>query len=121
MNMPYMLNSIGAPIVSKAYMFCDNASVIISSNITQSSLNKRHHNALSYHAFIREAIALDHVLWCGWFFHIPGKVNPADVLTKFCGHALFGPLIKPNLCWAGVVHLPPVLSSHPAFSWEISI
>jgi hypothetical protein len=36
-----------------------------------------------------------------WFFHIPGKVNPADVLTKFCGHSVFGPLIKPYLFWRG--------------------
>ena len=64
-------------------MFGDNASVITSSTIPHSSLNKRH-NALSYHC-VCEVIA-SNVLW---FFHIPGKeVNPADVLTKFCGHML---------------------------------
>ena len=95
MDMRYTLRSLGAPIDGKAYMFGDNASVITSSTIPHSSLNKRH-NALSYHR-VREAIA-SNVLW---FFHIPGKVNPADVLTKFCGHAVFWPLIKPYLFWCG--------------------
>ncbi len=93
MDMRYTIRSLGAPLDGKAYMFGDNASVITSSTIPHSSLNKRH-NALSYHR-VREAIASD-VLW---FFHIPGKVNPADVLTKFCGHSVFWPLIKPYLFW----------------------
>jgi hypothetical protein len=95
MDLRYTLRSLGAPLDGKAYMFGDNASVITSSTIPHSSLNKRH-NALSYHR-VREAIASDIL----WFFHIPGKVNPADVLTKFCGHAVFWPLIKPYLFWRG--------------------
>ena len=96
MDMYYTLPSLGAPMDGKAYMFGDNTSVIASSTILHSFLNKRH-NALSYyHRVLREAIA-SNVLW---FFHIPGKVNPADVLTKFCaGHAVFWPLIKPCLFW----------------------
>jgi hypothetical protein len=89
------LRSLGAPIDGKAHMCGDNASVIASSTIPHSSLNKRH-NALSHHR-VREAIASD-VLW---FFHIPGKVNPADVLAKFCGHSVFWPLIEPCLFWRG--------------------
>jgi hypothetical protein len=95
MDMRHTLRSLGAPIDGKACMFGDNASVITSSTIPHSSLNK-HHNALSYHR-VREAIASDAL----WFFHIPGKVNPADVLTKFCGHSVFWPLIKPCLFWCG--------------------
>jgi hypothetical protein len=91
MDMRYTLRSLGAPIDGKACTFGDNASVITSSTIPHSSLNKRH-NASSYHR-VRAIIASD-VLW---FFHIPGKVNPADVLTKFCGHSVFWPLIKPYL------------------------
>jgi hypothetical protein len=95
MDLRYTLRSLGAPLDGKAYMFGDNESVITSSTIPHSSLNKRH-NALSYHR-VREAIASD-VLW---FFHISGKMNPADVLTKFCGHSVFWPLIKPYLFWRG--------------------
>jgi hypothetical protein len=97
MDLRYTLRSLGAPLDGKAYMFGDNESVITSSTIPHSSLNKRH-NALAYHR-VREAIASD-VLW---FFHIPGKVNPADVLTKFCGHSVFWPLIKPFLFWRGLL------------------
>lgn len=95
MDLRYTLRMLGAPLDGKAYMFGDNQSVITSSNIPHSSLNKRH-NALAYHR-VREAIA-SNVLW---FFHIPGKENPSDVLTKFLGHSVFWPLIKPFLFWRG--------------------
>jgi hypothetical protein len=49
MDLRYTLHSLGAPIDEKAYMFGDNEeSVITSSTIPHSSLNKRH-NALTYH------------------------------------------------------------------------
>jgi hypothetical protein len=87
------LRSLGAPHGGKAHMFGDNANVITSLTIPHSSLNKRH-NALSHHR-VHEAIAPDIL----WFFHVPGKVNPADVLAKFCGHSVFWPLIKPCIFW----------------------
>jgi hypothetical protein len=100
------LRSLGAPTHGKARMFGDNASVITSSMIPHSSSNKRH-NALSYHR-VCEAIASDLL----WFFHIQGKVNPADVLTKFCGHSVFcWPLIKLSLFWCGK---PSKFSFEPA-------
>ena len=46
---------LGVPIMTKAYMFGDNKSVVMSSTIPQSILNKRH-NILSYHR-VREAFA----------------------------------------------------------------
>ena len=95
MDFRYTLRMLGVPLEGKAYMFGDNQSVITSPTIPHSSLNKCH-NALSYHQ-VREAIASD-VLW---FFHIPGTDNPADVLSKFCGHAVPWPLIKPFLFWRG--------------------
>jgi hypothetical protein len=79
----------------KAYMFGDNQSVITSSTIPHSSLNKQH-NALSYHR-VRKEVA-SNILW---FFHIWGKDNPSDVLTKFLGFNVFWPLIKPFLFWRG--------------------
>jgi hypothetical protein len=42
----------GVPPDGKAYMFGDNESVITSSTIPHSSLNKRH-NALSYHRVMK--------------------------------------------------------------------
>ena len=95
MDLRYTLRMMGAPIDGKAYMFGDNQSVITSGTIPHSSLNKRH-NALAYHR-VCEAIASDVI----WFFHISGTINPADVLTKFLGHAPFWPLIRPFLFWRG--------------------
>jgi hypothetical protein len=83
MNLRYTLRMMGVPLDGKAYMFGDNQSVITSGTIPHSSLNKCH-NALAYHR-VREAIASDVI----WFFHISGKINPADVLTKFLGHVTF--------------------------------
>jgi hypothetical protein len=95
MDLRYTLRMLGVPLDGKAYMFGDNQSVITSSTIPHSSLNKRH-NALAYHR-VREAIASNVM----WFFHIPGKENPSDVLTKFLGFCIFWPLIKPFLFWRG--------------------
>jgi hypothetical protein len=76
-------------------MFGDNQSVITSSNIPHSNLNKRH-NALSYHR-VREAISAKIL----YFIHIDGKLNPSDILTKFLSWAKFWPLIQPMLFWKG--------------------
>jgi hypothetical protein len=78
-----------------AWMFGDNASVITSSTIPHSSLNKRH-NALSYHR-VREAIAAG-VLF---FLRIDGKENIADVLIKFLARGALVDLIEPLLFWRG--------------------
>jgi hypothetical protein len=102
MDLPYTLRMMGIPLDGKAYMFGDNQSVIASGTIPHSSLNKRH-NALAYH-HVREAIASDVI----WFFHISGKINPADVLTKFLEHVTFWPLIKPCLFWRGQPSRDPV-------------
>ena len=55
MDLRNTLRYLGVPIMTKAYMFGDNKSVVMSSTIPQSILNKRH-NMLSYHRAI-EAIA----------------------------------------------------------------
>ena len=58
------LRHLGVPIMTKAYMFEDNKSVIRSATIPQSVLNKRH-NMLSYHR-VRDAIAANILdfYWC---------------------------------------------------------
>ncbi len=77
MDLRYTLRMLGSPLDGKSYMFGNNQSVITSSTLPHSSLNKRH-NVLAYHR-VREAVASGVI----WFFHIPGKENPSDVLTKF--------------------------------------
>jgi hypothetical protein len=87
-------------------MFGDNQGVTTRSTLPHSQLNKCH-NVLSYHC-VSEAIASD-VLW---FFHMAGTQNPADILTKFCGHAVFWPLIKPFLFWHGEPPPSPDFCQH---------
>ena len=93
MDLRYTLRMLGARLEGPTYMFGDNLSVIVSSTIPQSSL-KRRHNALSYHR-VREAIASGVIR----FFHIDGKSNPADVLTKHLSNHVRYPLIQPFLFW----------------------
>ena len=70
------LRYMGIKLDGPAWMFGDNESVIKSSSVPASTLNKRH-NALSFHT-VRAAIATGVLK----FFHIPGVENIADVLTK---------------------------------------
>jgi len=95
MDLRYTLRMMGIPLDGPAWMFGDNPSVIMSSTIPHSNLNKRH-NALSYHR-VREAISAK-VLY---FIHIDGKLNPSDVMTKFLSWPKFWPLIQPFLFWKG--------------------
>ena len=78
------LRYFGIPVNGPAYMFGDNQSVVTSSTLPHSGLNKRW-NALSYHR-VREAIAAGILK----FYHISGKLNPADMLSKHIGgHELY--------------------------------
>jgi hypothetical protein len=95
MDLRYTLRMLGIPIDGPSWLFGDNQSVITSSTVPTSTLNKRH-NALSYHR-VREAIASGTI----YLMHIPGIMNPSDVLTKFLGYTKFWPLIRPLLFWSG--------------------
>jgi hypothetical protein len=89
------LRYMGAPLEGKAYAFGDNESVVTSGTIPHSKLNKRH-NALSYHR-VREAVAAKIVA----FLHIPGSINPADILSKhWCNRAVW-PMLRALLFWSG--------------------
>ncbi len=79
--------------VIRSVMFGDNQSVVTSSTVPQSKLNKRH-VAISYHR-VREAIALG-VLE---FYHIDGSINPADMLSKYAGYQQFWPMLRSLLFW----------------------
>jgi hypothetical protein len=88
-------------------MFRDNQSVITSSTIPQSSLNRRY-NAISYHR-VREAIASKVMS----FLHVPGVYNPADALMKPLSWITFWLLVKPFLFWKGEMvkaeHTTPIV------------
>ena len=70
------LRYLGVNTNTKSYMFGDNESVVNSSTTLYAKLTKRH-NLLSFHR-VREAIASGFVN----FIYLPGKKNPADVLSK---------------------------------------
>ena len=90
-----LLRMLGIPLDGPAWLFGDNQSVITSSIIPHSNLNKRP-NALSNHR-VREAISAK-VLY---FIHVEGKNNPSDIMTKFLNWSKFWPLIQPLLFWKG--------------------
>jgi hypothetical protein len=94
MDLRYTLRMLGVPIL-ESVMFGDNQSVVTNSTVPHSQLNKRH-NALAYHR-VREAIASKILT----FFHMDGKNNPADVLSKHCGYQDARPHIQTLLFWAG--------------------
>ena len=72
----YMQHMFGVPLDGASWLFGDNKSVVTSSTIPHSSLNKRW-NALSCHK-VCEAVAGGFI----HFEHIPSIDNPADILTK---------------------------------------
>ena len=59
-------------------------------------LHKRH-NALSFHR-VQEAIAAGYIQY---FLHIPGKVNPADILSKHWGYSDVWDTLRACLFWKG--------------------
>ena len=70
------LRYLGVPVETPSFMFGDNESVVNTASIPHSKLSKRH-VALSYHK----------ARWCiaakvTRFYHIPGKTNPADIVSK---------------------------------------
>ena len=89
------LRYLGVPIEGKSYMFGDNESVVTSGSLPHSKLNKRH-NVLSYHR-VREAIAARIIV----FAHIPGKINPADILSKHWANHDVWKMLQAILFWPG--------------------
>jgi hypothetical protein len=89
------LRYLGVPILGKSIVFGDNKSVVDSSVKVHAKLHKRH-NALSFHR-VREAIAAKIIA----FFHIDGKRNPADILSKHWGYSAVWPFLQPLMFWKG--------------------
>ncbi len=91
---------LGVNVDGPSFMFGDNQSVVTSSTIPSSVLNKRS-SALCYHR-VREAIAAGILN----FYHIKGKENPADVLSKHWAMHDVWPQIGPILFWRGAPRDP---------------
>ena len=91
----YTLRMFGPPIDGASWLFGDNKSVVTSSTIPHSTLNKRW-NALSYHK-VREAVAGDII----GFEHIPTGDIPADILTKSLPCHKARVHVEPLLFWKG--------------------
>jgi hypothetical protein len=89
------LRYLGVRIRERSYMFGDNKTVVESSIQPHAKLHKRH-TALSFHR-VREAIASGII----GFYHIPGVINPADVLSKHWGYQQVWKLLRPLLFWQG--------------------
>ena len=94
------LRYLGVPIKGCTMMFGDNESVVNSSSVPHSKLNKRH-NALSYHR-VREAIAAGIIR----FYHIRGNTNPADILSKHWDYASIWETLRPLMFWKFVPDQP---------------
>ena len=89
------LRYLGVPVDGPSFMFGDNESVVNSSSIPHAKLHKRH-NALSFHR-AREAIAAKITR----FYHMKGKTNPADILSKHWSYASVWETLQPILFWQG--------------------
>ena len=89
------LRYLGVPIRDTSYLFGDNESVVTSSTVPHSQLKKRH-NALAFH-YSREAIASKMIT----FEHLPGQMNPADILSKHWSHNDVYPMLRPLLFYSG--------------------
>jgi hypothetical protein len=88
------LRYLGVP-VKESFMFGDNESVVNSSNVPAGKLHKRH-IALSWHR-VRETIAAKTLR----FIHIPGAINPADMLSKHWGYQQTWKQLQALLFWQG--------------------
>ena len=100
-NLRYTLHMLGVPLDGPSWLFGDNKSVVTSSTIPHSSLNK-HWNALSYHK-VREAIASGFIR----FEYIPSGDNPANILTKSLPWHKARVHVEPLLFWKGETSTNP--------------
>ncbi len=85
------LRYLGVNVHGVTFMFGDNKSVVDTASSPHGKLMKRH-NALSYHR-TREAIAAKITR----YNHIPGVINPGDILSKHWAMDTAWKLLKPLL------------------------
>jgi len=95
MAMRITLRHLGVRVHGSTHLFGDNGSVVTSSSVPESPLRKQH-QSLAYH-YTREAIASGAVD----FRHLPGDLNPADILSKHWGYAQVWPMLRTVMFWTG--------------------
>jgi hypothetical protein len=95
MDLRLTLRYLGVSLCQQSFMFGDNKTVVDSSVNVVSRLHKRH-IILSYHR-VREAIAAGIVA----FVHVPGALNPADILSKAWGYQQVRMMLKALMFWEG--------------------
>ncbi len=88
------LRYMGVPL-GRSVMLGDSRAVLDNTTRPHSQLNKRH-SALSYHR-IRELVSNNVIS----FHHVPGELNPSDILSKHWGYAQVWHLMKTLLFWQG--------------------
>ena len=89
------LRYLGVPVIEKSFLFGDNESVVNGATTPTAKLNKRH-NFLSFHR-VREAMAAGYIK----FHHIPGAINPADILSKHWAHQAVWSQLQPLMFFSG--------------------
>ena len=90
------LQYLGVPVHEQSHLFGDNKSVVDSSSLPGAKLHKRH-TMLSFHR-VREAIASGMLV----FHHIPGELNPADLLSKHWAYGkVWNYILQPLLYFRG--------------------
>jgi hypothetical protein len=89
------LRYLDVPLPQTWYMFRDNKSDVGSSMRFGAKLHKGH-TTLSFYK-VREAIAARMII----FTHIPGAINPADILSKHWEYAAVWKLLRLLLFWKG--------------------
>jgi len=95
MDIQNTLQYLGVPVITKLYMFGDNKTVCDSATKPTAKLNKRH-AILSYHR-VREAVAAGIIA----LLNIPGKNNPAYILSKAWKYSSLWRMLKALLFWEG--------------------
>ena len=86
---------LGVRILTKSRVFGDNKSMIDSASKANAKLHKRH-TALSFHR-VCEAVAAKVI----GLYHIAGKDNPADLLSKHWAYSDTWPTLQALLFWQG--------------------
>lgn len=89
------LRYLGVPVHSKTYLFGDNKSVVDSATTPHAKLHKCH-SPSSFHR-VKDAIAAKFIE----FHHIPGNINPADILSKHWGYQQVWPMLQALMFWKG--------------------